>query len=101
MSDADAGSGTEAALLDRINSVLGRIDGKTTELQHSINSKLHWLPAGLQDKVVSGWNAFCGYMRGIWDNLNEIIANMGSLSALWSTADAYRQTLPLQKTAVR
>lgn len=134
MSSAAVSSGTEAALLDQINAVMSRIDGKTTELQNSINGKLHWLPGGLQDKVVSGWNTFCGFMRRIWDNLNEIISNMGSLSALWSTADAwsdsvggpvssqvqsaeggllsvddnwdgdaadaYRQTLPLQKTAL-
>lgn len=134
MSSAAVSAGTEAALLDQINSVMSRIDGKTTELQNSINGKLHWLPSGLQDKVVSGWNTFCGFMKRIWDNLNEIISNMGSLSALWSTADAwsdrvgapvssqvqsaeagllsvddnwdgdaadaYRQTLPLQKAAL-
>jgi len=134
VSSAAVSSGTEAALLDQINSVMSRIDGKTTELQNSINGKLHWLPGGLQDKVVSGWNTFCGFMKRIWDNLNEIISNMGSLSALWATADAwsdrvgapvssqvqsaeggllsvddnwdgdaadaYRQTLPLQKAAL-
>ena len=127
-------AGSEAALLDQINSVVGRIDSKTTELQNSINGKLHWLPSGLQDKVVSGWNSFCGFLERIWDNLTEILANMGSPSALWSTADAwsdwiggpvsgqvqsadaglltvdtnwdgdaaeaYRQTLPLQKAAL-
>jgi hypothetical protein len=127
-------SSSEAALLDQINSVVGRIDTKTTELQNSINGKLHWLPGGLQDKVVSGWNSFCGFMKRIWDNLNEILSNMGSPSALWSAADAwsdwvggpvsgqvqsaeaglltvddnwdgdaadaYRQTLPLQKAAL-
>jgi len=134
VSSAAVSSGTEAALLEQINSVMSRIDGKTTELQNSINGKLHWLPGGLQDRVVSGWNTFCGFMKRIWDNLNEIISNMGSLSALWSTADAwsdrvgspvssqvqsaeggllsvddnwdgdaadaYRQTLPLQKAAL-
>jgi hypothetical protein len=127
-------SSSEAALLDQINAVVGRIDTKTTELQNSINGKLHWLPGGLQDKVVSGWNSFCGFMKRIWDNLNEILSNMGSPSALWSAADAwsdwvggpvsgqvqsaeagpltvddnwdgdaadaYRQTLPLQKAAL-
>jgi uncharacterized protein YukE len=127
-------SGTEAALLDQINSVLDRIGGKTTELQNSINDRLHWLPGFLQDRVVAGWNRFCGFVKRIWDNLNEIISNMGSPSALWSTADAwsdrvggpvsgqvqsadagllsvddnwqgdaadaYRQTLPLQKSAL-
>lgn len=127
-------AGTEAALLDQINTVVGRIDSKTTDLQNSINGKLQWLPDGLQDKVVSGWNSFCGFMKRIWDNLREILSNMGSPSALWSTADAwsdrvggpvsgqvqsaeagllevddkwdgdaadaYRQTLPLQKAAL-
>lgn len=127
-------SSTEAALLDQINAVVARIEGKTTELQNSINGKLHWLPSGLRDTVVSGWNSFCGFLKRIWDNLNEILSNMGSPSALWSTADAwsdwvggpvsgqvqsadagllevdtnwdgaaaeaYRQTLPLQKAAL-
>ena len=134
MSSAAVSSGTEAALLDRINSVMGRIDTRTTDLRNSINDKLQWLPVGLQGRVVAGWNTFCGFMRRIWDNLHEIISNMGSPSALWSTADAwsdwvgapvsaqvqsadaglldvddnwdgdaadaYRQTLPLQKAAL-
>jgi len=134
VSSAVVSSGTEAALLEKINSVLDRIEAKTTELQNSINDKLHWLPGGLQDKVVAGWNRFCGFMRRVWDNLNEVMSNMGSPSALWSTADAwsdwvggpvsgqvqsadagllsvddnwdgdaadaYRQTLPLQKAAL-
>jgi hypothetical protein len=127
-------SSSEAALLEQINAVIGRIEGKTTELQNSINGKLHWLPAGLQDKVVAGWNSFCGFMTRIWDNLNEVLSNMGSPSALgdaadaWSdwvggpvsarvqsaeaglldvdnnwdgdAAEAYRQTLPMQKAAL-
>ncbi|MFI7546963.1 WXG100 family type VII secretion target [Actinoplanes sp. NPDC049599] len=127
-------SSTEAALLDKINEVLGRIDARTTELQHSINAKLPWLPGPARDKVVAGWHTFCGFLERIWANLHEIISNMGSLSALWSTADAwsdrvgapvsgqvqsadaglldvdttwdgdaaeaYRQTLPLQKAAL-
>jgi hypothetical protein len=134
VSSAVVSSGTEAALLDQIDSVMGRIDSKTTELQNTINDKLHWLPGFLQDKVVAGWNKFCGFMKRVWDALNEIISNMGSPSALWSTADAwsdwvgspvsgqvqsadagllsvddnwdgdaadaYRQTLPLQKSAL-
>jgi hypothetical protein len=46
VSSAAVSSGTEAALLDQINSVMGRIDGKTTELQNSINGKLHCCPQG-------------------------------------------------------
>jgi hypothetical protein len=125
---------SEAELLDQINSVFARIDGKTTELQDAITGRLHWLPGGLRDKVVDGWNTFCGFMRRIWDNLNEVVSNMGSVSALseaanrWSdlvggpvsgqvqsadaglltvdthwdgdAADAYRQTLPMQKAAL-
>jgi uncharacterized protein YukE len=134
VSSASATSGTEAALLDQISSVIGRIEAKTTDLQNSINGKMHWLPSGLQDKVIAGWNRFCDFLQRVWDNLNEILSNMGSPSALWSTADAwsdrvggpvssqvqsadaglltvddnwdgdaadaYRQTLPLQKAAL-
>lgn len=134
MTSPAGSSPSEADLLEQINAVISRIDGKTTELQNTINGNLHWLPAGLQDKVVAGWNQFCGLLKRIWDNLNEITANMGSPSALsatadaWSdwvggpvsgqvqsadagllgvddnwdgdAADAYRQTLPLQKSAL-
>ena len=89
MSSVATSSATEAALLDQISSVVDRIETKTIELQDSINDKLHWLPGPLQDKVVSGWNSFCSFMQRVWDNLNEIISNMGSLSALWSAADAW------------
>lgn len=125
---------SEAALLDEINAVVERIDRKTTELQNAINSKIGWLPGSLRDKVVSGWNTFCGYLNRVWRNFLEVASNMGSPSALWETADAwsdrvgspvsaevqtadaglltvddnwdgdaadaYRQTLPLQKTAL-
>lgn len=134
MSSAAVSAGTEAALLDQISAVIGRIGDKTNDLQNSINDKLGLLPGFLQDKVVSGWNKFCGFLQRIWDNLGEVISNMGSPSALsttanaWSdwvggpvssqvqsadaglltvddnwdgdAADAYRQTLPLQKTAL-
>jgi hypothetical protein len=134
VSSAAVSAGTEAALLDQISAVIGRIGDKTNDLQNSINDKLGLLPGFLQDKVVSGWNKFCGFLQRIWDNLGEVISNMGSPSALsttanaWSdwvggpvssqvqsadaglltvddnwdgdAADAYRQTLPLQKTAL-
>ncbi|SNY28386.1 hypothetical protein SAMN05421748_10373 [Paractinoplanes atraurantiacus] len=127
-------SSTEADLLDKIDSVLERIQAKTTELQNAINAKIGWLPGFLQDKVVAGWNKFTGFMQRVWTNLNEVLSNMGSPSALgdtaeaWSdlvggpvsaqvqtaeagllgaddkwdgdAADAYRQTLPLQKAAL-
>jgi hypothetical protein len=82
-------SSTEAALLDEIATVMGRIESKTNELRNSINDKLGLLPGFLQDKVLSGWNKFCDFMQRVWDNLNAVISNMGSPSALWSTADAW------------
>jgi uncharacterized protein YukE len=134
VSSATTTSSTEAALIDKINSIIDRIEAKTTDLQNTINDHLHWLPGFLQDKVIAGWNKFCGFMKQVWDSLNEIISNMGSPSALsgtadaWSdyvgnpvsaqvqsadagllsvddnwdgdAADAYRQTLPLQKSAL-
>lgn len=127
-------SSSEAALLEQINSVVARIEGKTTELRNSVDGKLPWLPTGLRDRVVSGWNSFCGFLNRIWESLSEILSNMGSPSALGATADAwsdwvggpvsaqvqsaeaglldvdnnwdgraaeaYRQTLPLQKAAL-
>ena len=125
---------TEAAILDRINSVMDRIDTKTAELQSGIDAKLKFLPGPVQNSVVAGWNRFCDFMKRVWDNLNEVISNMGSPSAIsetvnaWSdlvggpvsaqvqsadagllevdtnwdgdAAEAYRQTLPLQKAAL-
>lgn len=83
----------ESALIAKINEVLGRIEAKTTELQHSINSKLKWLPGALQDKVVAGWNKFTGFLSECWDAVVEICTNMGSPSALWSTADAWSNSV--------
>ncbi|GIF01586.1 hypothetical protein [Paractinoplanes rishiriensis] len=129
-----AGSASEAALIEKISSVMGRIQTKTTELQGSINAKLPLLPDSLQGRIFAGWNTFCDFLGRVWNNLAEVCSNMGSPSQLWSTADAwsdtvgapvsaqvqsadagllqvdtawdgdaadaYRQTLPLQKTAL-
>jgi uncharacterized protein YukE len=127
-------SATESELISKLNSVLDRIEGKTTDLQNSINGKMKWLPPGLQDSVRSGWNAFCAKLQDIWNFWKDVFTHMGSPSALsdtadaWSSlvggpvsaqvqtadagllgvddkwdgdaADAYRQTLPTQKTAL-
>jgi hypothetical protein len=134
MSVGNAVVGAESALLDKIRSVMDRVDAKTTELQNSINEKIRLLPGFLQDKVVAGWNRFCGLLRNIWGKLSGFLAEAGSVTSLWDTADAwservgapvsgevqnadagyltaddnwsgsaadaYRQTLPMQKTAL-
>jgi hypothetical protein len=82
-------AGQEAALLQQINDVVGRINQKTTELQNSINKGLKWLPGFLADKVIAGWNKFCGFLKDCWNALAEIFGNMGSPSALWNTADSW------------
>jgi hypothetical protein len=135
VSSAAVGSATEAALVNRIIEAVNRINTKTGDLQNQINSKLGFLPDGMQDKVISGWNAFCDAIKGFWDFWNEVATHMGSPSKLTQTADlwsdqiagpvsgqvqyadagllevdtnwdgtaaeAYRQTLPLQKTALQ
>ncbi len=127
-------SDTEAVLLARINSTINRIDGKTVELQNSISSKLGFIPEPVQSSIRQSWDDFCAFMGRIWENLQIILSNMGSPSALsdaaqaWSdrvgvpvsgqvqaadaglltvddnwdgdAADAYRQMLPLQKSAL-
>jgi hypothetical protein len=134
VSSAPVSAATESELVDKLLQIVDRINAKTTELQNAVNDKLGWLPGFLQDKVVAGWNKFCDFMRKVWDFWYEICTNMGSPSRLWSTADAwsdtvgapvsaqvqsadgglltvddnwdgdaadaYRQTLPLQKTAL-
>jgi hypothetical protein len=134
VSSAPVSAATEAQLVDKLLQIVDRINAKTTELQNAINDKLRWLPDFLQDKVVTGWNRFCDFMRKVWDFWTEVCSNMGSPSKLWATADAwsdtvgapvsaqvqsadaglltvddnwdgdaanaYRQTLPLQKTAL-
>jgi hypothetical protein len=134
VSSAPVSAATESELVDRLLQIVDRINAKTTELQNAVNDKLGWLPGFLQDKVVAGWNKFCDFMRKVWDFWYEICTNMGSPSRLWSTADAwsdtvgapvsaqvqsadaglltvddnwdgdaadaYRQTLPMQKTAL-
>ncbi|WP_250029442.1 hypothetical protein [Paractinoplanes maris] len=86
MSDSTA---QEQDLIDKIMSLLDRIEQKSNDLQSAINSKIGFLPGFLRDKVVSGWNAFCDFMRQAWDALREIVSNMGSPSALSSTANAW------------
>ena len=93
VSSVSAGSGTEAALLDQINSVLGRIETKTTDLQNSINGKMKWLPPGLQDKVISGWNSFVGLLKKIWDFWYEVATHLGSPSTLSATADDWSDSV--------
>jgi hypothetical protein len=134
VSSAPVSAATESELVDKLLQIVDRINAKTTELQKAVNDKLGWLPGFLQDKVVAGWNKFCDFMRKVWDFWYEVCTNMGSPSRLWSTADAwsdtvgapvsaqvqsadaglltvddnwdgdaadaYRQTLPLQKTAL-
>jgi hypothetical protein len=134
VTSASVSAATESELVDKLVQIVDRINAKTTELQNSINDKLHWLPGFLQDKVVTGWNKFCDFMRKVWDFWYEVCTNMGSPSKLWATADAwsdrvgapvsaqvqsadaglltvddnwdgdaanaYRQTLPLQKAAL-
>ena len=83
----------EAALLDQITSTVARIQGKTDELQRSINGKLHWLPSGLQDSIVAGWNKFCGLMADIWHALGDILGHLGSPDTLYRTASLWSSSV--------
>jgi len=83
----------EAALLDQITSTIARIQAKTDELQQSINGKLHWLPSGLQDSVVAGWDKFCGLMADIWHALGDILGHLGSPDTLYRTAGLWSSTV--------
>ncbi|WP_092551118.1 WXG100 family type VII secretion target [Actinoplanes derwentensis] len=82
-------SSTEAVLLERINSTISRIDGKTVELQNSINNKLGFIPEPVQSSIRQGWDDFCAFMERIWENLQIILSNMGSPSALSNAAQAW------------
>jgi hypothetical protein len=82
-------SSTEAVLLERIHSTINRIDDKTVELQSSINDKMGYIPPPMQGRIRQGWDDFCAFMRRIWDNLGTILSNMGSLSRLSTTAQAW------------
>jgi hypothetical protein len=83
------GAAEEAAIIERILGLIDRINARTTDLQNNINSKLHWLPGFLRDRVVDGWNAFVGAAQKCWDALREVFGNMGSPSTLWATADGW------------
>jgi hypothetical protein len=83
------GSAAEAALVDQVNSTVGRIQTKSEALQNSINGKIGWLPSGLQDAVISGWNRFCGLLSDIWDALADILGHLGSPGGLTQTADLW------------
>ncbi len=77
---------SEADLLDQINSTIARIQGKTGDLQNSINGKLGWLPSGLQEAVIAGWNRFCGLISDIWHALGDILGHMGSPDTMFRTS---------------
>jgi hypothetical protein len=93
VSSAPVSAATESELVDKLLQIVDRINAKTTELQNAINDKLGWLPGFLQDKVVAGWNKFCDFMRKVWDFWYEVCTNMGSPTRLWSTADAWSDTV--------
>jgi hypothetical protein len=93
VSSAPVSAATESELVDKLLQIVDRINAKTTDLQNAINDKLGWLPGFLQDKVVAGWNSFCDFMRKVWDFWYEVCTNMGSPSRLWSTADAWSDTV--------
>jgi uncharacterized protein YukE len=84
---------TESELVAKILSTVDRINGKTTDLQNSINGKMKWLPSGLQDKVISGWNTFVGVLNKIWDFWYEVATHLGSPSTLSATADAWSDSV--------
>lgn len=84
---------TESELISKILSTVDRINGKTIELQNRIDDKMHWLPSGLQDKVVSGWNKFVGVLKEIWDFWYEVATHLGSPSKLSATADAWSDSV--------
>jgi hypothetical protein len=77
---------SDAVLLEQINATITRIHGKSDEVQNSINGKLKWLPAGVRDAVVAGWNKFCGVMTDFWDALTDIVTHLGSPENLHNTA---------------
>nr|WP_221374969.1 hypothetical protein [Actinoplanes polyasparticus] len=79
----------EDDLVGKIMSLLDKIERKTDDLQNSINSKIGHLPGFLQDKVVSGWNKFCDFMKQVWADVREFVSNMGSPSTLATTANAW------------
>ncbi|BCY08833.1 hypothetical protein L3i22_039210 [Actinoplanes sp. L3-i22] len=81
----------QPVLLERIHSTINRIDGKTTELQSSIDDKVGYLPGPMQATIRKGWDDFCAFLRRIWDNLGIVLSNMGSLSALSTTATAWTE----------
>jgi hypothetical protein len=93
VSSAPVSAATESELVDKLLQIVDRINAKTTELQNAVNDKLGWLPGFLQDKVVAGWNKFCDFIRRVWDFWYEVCTNMGSPSRLWSTADAWSDTV--------
>ena len=134
MGNATVSAATEAELVSRILQVVDRINAKTTQLQGSVDGKMHWLPPGLRDTVAAGWDRFCAALNGWWDFWYEVATHLGSPSKVSATADAwsdlvgnpvsaqvqsadagmlavddnwdgdaanaYRQTLPLEKTAL-
>lgn len=83
----------EAALLSKIDSLVSRINSKTTQLQNTINNTLGSaslpIPQWIKDAVREGWNKFTRFLKSCWDDLAWFFGNMGSPSKLFSTADGW------------
>src|SRR5436309_2398019 len=81
----------EAALIQKINDTLTKIENKATEIIDDINKFLgHWyIPGFLKDGVRKAGEWLVAQLKKMWDALAEIITNMGSPSTLWNTADAW------------
>jgi uncharacterized protein YukE len=90
----------EALLLEQITATIGRIQAKTDDLQQSITGKLGWLPGGLRDGVVAGWNRFSALMADIWHALADILGHLGSPDALYTAARTWSSSVggPVSET---
>lgn len=84
---------TQQATASQLSSLVNKLDGKTIEMQNTVNdtlSDISWLiPDSWIKWIKDRWNDFCDLMAKVWKQLTEIVENMGAPWDLSSTANAW------------
>lgn len=92
----------EAALFERINSTVIRINQETERLTNSVDRALRLLVLpGARQALESAWQRFCEMMRRLWDELARILSHLGSPGALSDAAERWNDGVaePVSKLA--
>ncbi|MGH3678998.1 MAG: hypothetical protein ACRDT2_01535 [Natronosporangium sp.] len=76
----------EVEFLGRLNEVIGRVSAESASLTVAVNRGIGWLPPGVQHATRRSWDEFVQALERLWDELREIISQLGSPSTLEAVA---------------